>query len=136
MSQLALPFAIGLGGFFGALARFYLSGAVVRFSGEDFSFLGTVAVNLVGCFLIGVLATVAIRSEYLSPVMEKCLITGLLGSLTTFSTFAVDSLNLLLAGRVAAAVANISINLCAGLALVWMGVMTAASLLADPSAEL
>ena len=75
MSNLALPVAVGLGGFVGALARFYLSSAVSRISGDDFSFVGTLVVNLTGCFLIGILATVALRSDHLSPIMERCLIT-------------------------------------------------------------
>lgn len=135
MSSLTIPTAVGIGGFIGALARFYLSSAVTKLSGDEFSFVGTLVVNLTGCFLIGILATVVVRSDHLSPTMEKCLITGLLGSLTTFSTFAIDSLNLLMDGRVGAAAANISINLCAGILLVWLGVLVTAALYADPSTE-
>lgn len=124
MPNLAIPIAVGLGGFAGALARFYISGAVARASGDDFSFLGTLSVNLIGCFLIGVLSVLASRSQ-LSPLMQKCLVTGFLGALTTFSTFALDSLNLLQAGRVGAAVANVLLNVVFGLLLVWAGLLVA-----------
>ena len=127
MSQLAIPIAIGLGGFTGALARFYIAGAVAKSAGEEYGFTGTLAVNLIGCFLIGVLTSAASRTEYLSPLMQKCLITGLLGSLTTFSTFALDSLNLLQQGRVGAAMLNVGVNVCLGILLVWLGMSAAES---------
>lgn len=131
MSNLTVPIMIGLGGFVGALTRFYLSTAVVRAVGQNFTFVATMAVNLAGCFAIGVLIIVATRSSYLSLNMQRCLITGLLGSLTTFSTFALDSLNLLMSGRVVAAMANISINLGLGLLLVWSGIRVAGYYLPD-----
>ena len=123
--NLSIPIAIGVGGFVGALARYYVSGAVVRAAGEDYSFAGTLTVNLIGCFVIGILTAVAARSDSFSDVMQKCLITGLLGSLTTFSTFGLDSLNLLKDGRVGAAVTNVGVNVAAGLLLVWIGMITA-----------
>ena len=82
MSQLAIPIAIGLGGFTGALARFYVAGAVAKSAGEQYAFTGTLAVNLIGCFFIGLLSGMVNRTECLSPLMQKALITGLLGSLT------------------------------------------------------
>ena len=132
MSNLAIPIAVGLGGFAGALARFYISGAVAKASGDEFSFLGTLSVNLLGCFLIGVITVMATRSTTLSPLMQKCLITGLLGSLTTFSTFALDSLNLLQAGRVGAAIVNVSANVVVGCLLVWAGSSVAQLFLRAP----
>ena len=123
--NLSIPLAIGIGGFTGALLRFYISGAITKSAGEEFSFVGTLMVNLIGCFAIGVLATIASRTSSLSPTMQKCLITGLLGSLTTFSTFALDSLKLMQDGRFGAAIGNLSLNLIAGLLLVWLGTLAA-----------
>lgn len=128
MSPFTIALAIGVGGFVGALARFYIARAVGRAAGLEFSFLGTLTVNMTGCFAIGVLATIATRTHYFSPAVQQCLLTGLLGSLTTFSTFALDSLNLLQDGRTAAAVFNISVNLVAGLFLVWLGMLVTAPL--------
>ena len=133
MSHLTIPIAIGCGGFVGALARFYVSGAVAKASGDEFSFVGTLVVNLIGCFAIGVVWTVALKSTWLSPTMQKCVVTGLLGSLTTFSTFALESLDLLENGRFGAAFLNISANLVVGLLLVWLGMLAAGVFVADSS---
>ncbi|MFY9253460.1 MAG: fluoride efflux transporter CrcB [Fuerstiella sp.] len=133
MSSLNIPIAIGIGGFVGALMRFYIAGFVARSAGDEFSFLGTMTVNLLGCLAIGVLITIASRPGLMSPMMQKCLLTGLLGSLTTFSTFAMESLNLLQAGHFGAAVVNITVNLFAGLLLVWLGMLLAGTLIPDSS---
>lgn len=129
--QYTIPLAVGIGGFVGALLRFYISGAVIRVVGDDLAFLGTLTVNLIGCLLIGVLAVVVIRTTHLSPHSQRVLITGLLGSLTTFSTFALDSVNLLQQGRVGAAVANVLLNVVAGFALAWLGILLAGSVFAE-----
>jgi len=125
MSNFNIPMAIGIGGFVGALLRFYISAVVIRFSGDDYRFLGTLTVNLVGCLAIGVLMTVAAKTTFVSPVMQKFLITGLLGSLTTFSTFAFESLDLIQDGRYGAAMMKISVSLIVGLLLVWLGMLLA-----------
>lgn len=135
MSDFSVPVAIGLGGFVGAVARFYVSGVVARFCGEDAAFVGTMSVNLIGCFAIGILATIATRTDVFSPLVQTCLITGLLGSLTTFSTFAFESLNLMQTGRFGAAVVNMSVNLLAGLVLAWLGIQIAGLFLSDVSAN-
>ena len=131
--SLQVPFAIAIGGSIGALLRHYTSAGVVKLTGDELSYMGTVSVNLAGCFAIGILATVADRTTALSPTMQRCLITGLLGSLTTFSTFALDSLKLLQAGRLAAAIGNTSVNLIAGILLVWLGTLLAGTFLPPQS---
>ena len=135
MSDLSVPVAIGLGGFVGAVARFYVSSGVTKACGEDLAFLGTLSANLLGCFAIGILATIATRTSVFSPLVQTCLITGLLGSLTTFSTFAFESLSLLQTGRFGAAVLNMSANLLAGLVLAWLGIQVAGLFLSDVSAN-
>lgn len=125
--QLSIPFAVGIGGCAGALLRFYINGAVNRVAGDELAFIGTVTVNLIGCLLIGILALVVARTTHLSPHLQHLLIPGLLGSLTTFSTFALDCVNLLQQGRVGAAIANISINVIFGIVLVWLGMLAAGS---------
>ena len=130
MSDLSVPMAIGLGGFVGAVARFYVSSGVAKACGEDLAFAGTMSVNLIGCFAIGILATIATRTSVFSP-----LITGLLGSLTTFSTFAFESLSLMQTGRFGAAVVSMSVNLLAGLVLAWLGIQVAGLFLSDVSAN-
>jgi len=117
------------------VARFYVSSGVTKACGEDLAFLGTLSANLLGCFAIGILATIATRTSVFSPLVQTCLITGLLGSLTTFSTFAFESLSLLQTGRFGAAVLNMSANLLAGLVLAWLGIQVAGLFLSDVSAN-
>ena len=77
------------------------------------------------CFLIGVLVVVAERTNHLSPHAQHVLVVGLLGSLTTFSTFALHSLNLLQHGRVGAAIVNVAMNVMMGISLTWLGMLAA-----------
>lgn len=130
--QFSIPLAVGIGGCTGALLRFYISSAVSRAAGEDLAFVGTLAVNLIGCFLIGMLAIIVARTTHLSPHSQRVLITGLLGSLTTFSTFSLDSVTLLQQGRVGAAIGNILTNVVLGLLLVWLGMQLAGAVFPDP----
>jgi CrcB protein len=135
LQSLSTPLAVALGGSVGALARYYLSGIVGRSAGDTLAFLGTVTVNLAGCLLIGLLYAVVQRTTHLSLDAQRFLITGLLGSLTTFSTFALDSLILLQSGRFAAAAFNIGTNLLCGLLFVWLGTLAADFFLTDASAS-
>ncbi len=81
--------AIGSGGFIGAVLRAYLSGVINKTLPHDIPF-GTLGVNIIGSFLIGVLFALFYHIE-ISPNIKSFLITGLLGALTTFSTFAIES---------------------------------------------
>ena len=96
---------IGLGGFFGAVARYGLSGLVHRYSGGAFPF-GTLIVNLLGCFLIGAVMAVVEGREALSPNVRLFVVIGLLGSFTTFSTLGYETLELLRSREHLAALAN------------------------------
>jgi len=125
MMQLSIPFAVGVGGCAGALLRYYITTSVTRWVGEPQAFVGTLTVNLIGSFLIGVLAVVVDRTTHLSPHSQRVLITGLLGSMTTFSTFSLDSVNLLQQGRVGAAILNVTSNVIAGVLLAWCGMLIA-----------
>ncbi|MEZ6126534.1 MAG: fluoride efflux transporter CrcB [Planctomycetaceae bacterium] len=133
MNSLILPLVVGTGGFVGAVLRHYVTLGVTRVTGSDHSFVGTLTVNLIGCFAIGVLTTLSNRA-HISPMMHRYLITGLLGSLTTFSTFGLDVVNLLQAGRSTAAIISVTMNVLPGLLLVWLG-LTVADRWLPPSAH-
>lgn len=121
-------FIVGLGGFFGAVLRYGLSGFVQQVS-RSISFpFGTLAVNLLGCFAIGFLSQFVESQGMLYPKTRSFLLIGLLGSFTTFSTFGNESLNLLLEGENFLSLVNISIHIIAGLGFIWLG-RTAASTL-------
>ena len=131
MSAISIPLAIGIGGCVGALTRYYLSELVVWITSEDYWFYGTLTVNLIGCLAIGGLTAVVTHSDSLSPATQKFLITGIVGSLTTFSTFALDTLKLLQSGRTGEALLNLVCNLVAGVFLVWIGMSIASALLVE-----
>jgi len=88
-----LLLAVGMGGFTGAIARFTLSGWVQKVSNSTFPF-GTLSVNILGSFLIGFLF-LYFQQINLSPTQKAFFITGLLGALTTFSTFSLDTVLLM-----------------------------------------
>jgi len=116
----AAMIAVGLGGAIGANVRFLVSlYAARRF--PDYAPLGTLIVNVVGCLLIGGLVTWADRTS-LSPVWKVFLVTGCLGSLTTFSTFGYETLAYVIdGGRWGMAAANVALNVAIGLAAVIAG---------------
>lgn len=112
--------AIALGGALGAVSRFLLSAQVQKLLGDGFPW-GTLAVNVVGCFLIGVMMYLAMERAWFTPGLRALLVTGFLGSLTTFSTFGYETLLLLDQGRTAAALGSVGLNGIVGLMAVVAG---------------
>ncbi len=112
-------FLVGFGGALGSMLRFQTVTLAARFSAEFPS--GTVFVNLVGCFLIGLLTAVADRRGLISAEARLLLVTGLLGGFTTFSAFGLDTLKLAQAGRCWPALGNVLLSVLGGLAMVWLG---------------
>jgi len=117
--------AVACGGSCGALVRYALSGWEVK----KFP-MGTLAVNVAGCLLIGLIVGSLHHRDWLSPAARHFLVIGCLGSLTTFSTFGYQSVQLLVDGDYGLAGLNVLTNLCVGFAAVaaglWLGgLMTA-----------
>ena len=116
------PFIIvAFGGALGSAFR-YLFGSWVQALSRSIDFpYGTLAVNLLGCFVIGFLAQLAeVRGAFTSEARLFVFI-GILGGFTTFSSFANDSVNLMREGELLNALANIGANVILGLILVWLG---------------
>ena len=116
---------VGAGGFIGAVLRYLISGVVQTLSGSISFPYGTLAVNLLGCFVIGVLTCLVETRGMLTAEMRLFLLIGLLGSLTTFSTFGNETFNLIRDRNVAYALLNIGLQVAAGILLVWLGRITA-----------
>lgn len=91
--NLATASAVGLGGALGAIARFYVGVQVVKYFPQNIP-MATLSVNIVGSFFIGVLVALFLHITP-SDVVRGFLITGFLGALTTYSTFAIESYMLL-----------------------------------------
>lgn len=101
--------AIGSGGFLGAVLRAYLNGVISHKFPHDLPY-GTLGVNLIGSFLMGILIAYFMYTSFFSLQAKSFLSTGILGALTTYSTFAIESLLLLQGGHILLAFINISLN--------------------------
>src|SRR5262245_45247633 len=111
---------IAAGGAFGSVSRYAVHGWLSRWAGESFPF-GTLAVNLLGCLLIGVLAAAfagpfPVREEY-----RLALTVGVLGGFTTFSAFGLETFRLADQKQHVAALAYVSVSVILGIAAVWLG---------------
>jgi CrcB protein len=109
-----------LGGSLGASSRYGISLLAARLWGTGFPW-GTLMVNLTGCFLIGLIFALADRVRLLTPDMRLFLITGYLGALTTFSSFALETVTAGRAGLTFLPLANILINNIGCLTLTFCG---------------
>ncbi len=113
-----------IGGSLGAALRYAVNLLAVRFWGSGFPW-GTLAVNLAGCLLIGLIFGLAERAAWVSPSMRLFFVTGFLGALTTFSSFAIETVNTASTGSLALATTNVLANNIFGLALVIAGLRLA-----------
>jgi CrcB protein len=114
-------FLIGIGGFLGAVCRYWISGLAQNlFRSVDFPY-GTLAVNVIGCFVIGFLTYLVEFQSAFNPGIRMTVLIGMLGAFTTFSTFSQETINLVLSGEITHGMANILLNNALGLAAVWFG---------------
>jgi len=111
---------VGLAGLLGTLCRYWLSGAVSRRYGEAWP-LGTLAVNLLGCFAAGLLFHLMQERQAFGETARAAVFVGLLGGFTTFSAYGLQTFELLREGRVGAAALNVVASNLLGLLLVWAG---------------
>jgi len=112
---------IGIGGFIGSVLRYWVSGLAQGIS-RTISFpIGTFAVNIIGCFFIGLFAHLSDSRGLFTDTSRAFVFIGLLGGFTTFSAFSNETFNLLHDGEMTLATLNIvgQIVLCIG--SVWLG---------------
>lgn len=100
---------VGIGGALGSILRFLMSTMAGTWLGRDFPY-GTLSVNVIGCFLMGFLAFVLIEHFDFDPMWRTAILVGFLGGFTTFSSFSLETLQLLLAGHTLKALLNISLS--------------------------
>lgn len=113
--------AVGLGGGLGAMCRYLVGGLVLHYLTNLKFPLGTLLVNVSGCFLIGLVAGVAERYHLFGVTTRLFLVTGFLGGFTTFSAFGYETLFLIRRGEVTLAGTNVLLNVFASLVAVWLG---------------
>jgi len=111
---------IGLGGFIGTIARYGVSILAYRYAGATFPF-GTLTVNLVGCFLIGIVYSLIQERDLLSTSSRLFLTVGVFGGFTTFSSFGNETLLLMRAGNPLLGLLYVLVSVLLGVLAVWAG---------------
>ena len=120
-------FLVALGGLVGCIARYWLSGIVQRLGDHGFP-SGTLAVNILGSLIIGVVMTLSLERGVLDERLRILLTTGFCGGFTTMSTFSYETFALLQDGEHLLAVANTGVTFAACLGAVWLGSVIARAL--------
>ena len=111
-----------IGAGLGGVARFSISNACARLFGQAFPY-GTLLVNTLGAFLAGFLFVLLLdRLEGIANPLRPLLLSGFLGGFTTFSSFSLETLNLLENNGTGLASLNAILNLILCLAMVWLGI--------------
>jgi len=119
---------LGLGGSLGAISRYLLSEYVQNLFKQTSFPYGTLAVNILGCFVLGLLTHVAGAKGLLDAQTRLFLMVGFVGAFTTFSTFSVESASLFQTGQGAAGLLNILTSNLLGLFFVFIGQSLASQL--------
>ncbi len=114
---------LALAGALGTLARYGLSGLVQRLTGISFPW-GTLAVNVAGCFLFGLIWAVIEERHLLAPPLRPILLIGFMGAFTTFSSFAFETIELMRDAEWLRAGANVLAQNGAGLTALFLGMVT------------
>ena len=110
---------VALGGGIGACLRYLIGLIPLK---EPYAFpVKTLVINLTGCFLIGLIAALAVKNTSLSPKTVLFIKTGLCGGFTTFSTFALETETLIKTGHIGIAVLYVLLSVIAGVGLAFAG---------------
>ena len=116
--------AVMIGAAAGGLARYVIGAAIMQRFGGRFP-LGTLIVNVTGCFLIGVLMTIFSDRPAVHSNWRLLLVTGVLGGYTTFSSFGWETYQAIRDGNLLGGMANIMLSVFLGLVAVWCGALLA-----------
>ena len=112
---------VGAGGFLGAISRYFVAGFVQNLS-QSINFpYGTLTVNIVGCFCLGLLSHLAELNMGVTAEVRLMVMIGFLGSFTTYSTFCNETMNLMQDQRFYLALINVGVHLFLGLSAVLIG---------------
>lgn len=112
---------VGTGGFLGAVSRYLLGGWINRLLHETPFPYATLAINTLGCLLIGFLSGLGEQRQVFTPETRLFIFIGILGGFTTFSTFGYETFALARDGQTMFTLANIFLHFAVCLGAVWMG---------------
>ncbi|MBE0501670.1 MAG: fluoride efflux transporter CrcB [Desulfuromonadales bacterium] len=118
---------IGLFGALGSISRYLVSGWVYTLAGRGLPY-GTLAVNVIGSFLLGLLIETGLRSTLFSPELRIGLAVGFMGGFTTFSTFSLETIRLFEEGSYWQAGSNVLLNVVVCLLFAALGIFLARQL--------
>ncbi|NDW12685.1 fluoride efflux transporter CrcB [Bacteroides sp. 214] len=113
---------VGLGGGLGSILRFLTSVIVNKYTQTTYP-LSTFTVNIIGCFIIGMLLGLFERNQIINTDLRLLFMTGFCGGYTTFSAFALENINLFQSGHTLTALLYIVASVILGLLAVWGGVL-------------
>lgn len=112
--------AIAAGGAIGSVLRYAVSTGVYSVAGREFPY-GTLVVNVVGSLLMGLLFVLLIERMDVPGIWRMALLVGLLGAFTTFSTFSIETLNLMQSGDYVRALSNVFLSIVLCIGATWIG---------------
>lgn len=112
---------VGFGGFCGSVCRYLASGLAYRIAGSSSFPYGTFAVNIIGCFLIGLLNGIAEDRFLVPPQLRLFTFVGFLGGFTTFSTFEYEMFTFAQEGDVLTSLLSLILHIIVGFGAVWLG---------------
>jgi CrcB protein len=124
---LQAAFAVSLGASIGAIARWQL-GVLLNHPGAWLPW-GTLAANLIGGYVIGVLVGIFLIVPNINPIWRLLLVTGLMGGLTTFSSFSSEVIEMMVQGRLGTAAATVALHVCGSFVLTYFGLRNARTIL-------
>ena len=113
---------IAAGGATGSILRFWVSGQVYAWLGRGFPY-GTLTVNVFGSLIMGLLSVLLVERFSLGPEWRAAILVGLLGGFTTFSSFSIETFNLIEAGGHVKAVVNAVLSVLLCVMAAWAGVI-------------
>jgi fluoride exporter len=119
--------AVGLGGFLGSIARFWLGSFITYRMGARFPY-GTFVINISGSFLIGLVVTLLAERAHWSPNLLYLIPIGFIGAYTTFSTFELEVFRSARSGDLLLALLYLVLSVTVGFIAVWLGVVTGQTL--------
>ena len=111
---------VGIGGFIGSILRYLVSLVFARLDIANFP-LATLSVNILGCFVIGLVLGLTERGSFAAGEVRSFVVVGILGGFTTFSAFSYETIRLLQEGAFGPAAGNILLNVVLGLAATYVG---------------
>jgi CrcB protein len=114
---------VGIGGFVGSIARFWLGSYITYRLGARFPY-GTFVINVSGSFLIGLVVTLLAERSNWSPNLLYLIPIGFIGGYTTFSTFELEAFRSMRGGDLGLSLLYVVLSVTVGFLAVWLGVVT------------